>query len=119
MGGGKCTCSIFTTEPALQPGDKIVNEQGGSQSYIPVAFDLILPDWLIEVAQVLHDGVEHHGRENWHNISMDDHLNHAMYHIQQYRTGDRSEKHLINVACRMMFAYWSDKQAQLQAQTQS
>lgn len=96
--------ALFLVKPKL-----VTNKQGGRQSYIPVRYDLILPDWLREIAEVLHDGANTHGEENWHKIPMNDHLNHAMAHIQQYREGDRSERHLINIACRIMFAYWSDK----------
>lgn len=103
--GEPCLCPHFETP--IQP-----NDPNSPQTHLEYRTDLLLPDWLLDVAHVLHQGATKYGDNSWKTLPIDDHLNHAMVHIQQYRAGDRSEQHLINIVCRMMFAYWCDKHGQ-------
>lgn len=80
------------------------NEQGGSQSHIPVRFDLIDGKALFEMAKVLHTGAEKYGANNWRKIDVKDHLNHLIMHAYAYLSGDRSDEHLSHIMCRAMFA---------------
>lgn len=103
-----CGCRIF------DPVDEVIKMRTDDRSNLPqthigVRYDLMLPDWLREIAEVLGEGSIKYGDNSWMRIPLDEHLNHVMAHIQQYREGDRSERHLINIVCRMMFSYWTDK----------
>ena len=40
----------------------------------------------------------------WKEISVKEHLDHAMNHIVLHLEGDRTEKHLVNATCRIMMA---------------
>ena len=65
----------------------------------------ISADWLDEIAVGLTAGAVKHPGETWKTIPTDEHLARAMRHINLYRTGDRSEPHLINASMRLMMAY--------------
>jgi hypothetical protein len=80
------------------------NEQGGSQSHIPVRFDLIDGKALFEMAKVLHEGAEKYGEDNWRLISIEDHQNHLIMHTYAYLAGDRTDEHLSHIMCRATFA---------------
>ena len=80
------------------------NEQGGSQSLIPVRFDLIDGKALFEMAKVLHEGAEKYGVDNWRKIPVEDHLNHLIMHAYAYLAGDQTDEHLSHCMCRATFA---------------
>lgn len=80
------------------------NSKGGRQSKITEALSLLPPLAQLEKARVLAEGAKKYGINNWKLISRDDHLNHALRHIFLYISGDTSENHLVNAACRMDFA---------------
>jgi hypothetical protein len=82
----------------------VTNDQGGSQSLIPVRFDLIDAKALFEVAKVLHEGAEKYGVDNWRKIPVEDHINHNIMHAYAYLSGDRSDEHLSHMTCRSIFA---------------
>lgn len=120
-----CSCNAYASSypgiPLPQPGRQPISDfipvftprsddrSNLPQTHIGVRYDLMLPDWLREIAEVLGEGSIKYGDNSWMRIPLDEHLNHVMAHIQQYREGDRSERHLINIVCRMMFSYWTDK----------
>ncbi len=81
-----------------------INERGGSQSHIPVRFDLIDGKAMFAMAAVLHEGAEKHGEGNWRLISIEDHLNHMLMHAYAYLAGDRTDEHLSHILCRATFA---------------
>ena len=81
------------------------NDQGGSQSHIPVRFDLIDAKALFATAAVLHEGAEKYGENNWRKIPVEDHLNHLIMHAYAYLSGDRTDDHLSHIICRATFAY--------------
>jgi len=83
---------------------RTTNEHGGSQSHVPVRFDLIDGPALFSMAAVLHEGAEKYGANNWRLISVEDHLNHLIMHAYAYLSGDRSDGHLSHIMCRSMFA---------------
>ena len=80
------------------------NEYGGSQSDVPVRFDLIDAKALFEMAKVLDHGAKKYGANNWRRIPVDDHLNHLLMHVYAYLAGDRSDDHLSHALCRATFA---------------
>jgi hypothetical protein len=80
------------------------NSKGGSQSDIPVRFDLIDGKALFEMAKVLDYGAKKYGENNWRKIEIDDHLNHLLMHTYAYLAGDRTDEHLSHILCRATFA---------------
>ena len=80
------------------------NDRGGSQSHIPVRFDLIDGRALFEMAKVLHTGAVKYGEDNWRLISIEDHLNHLLMHTYAYLAGDKTDEHLSHILCRATFA---------------
>lgn len=82
----------------------ITNDQGGSQSFIPVRFDLIDAGAMFEMAKVLHHGAEKYGEDNWRLISVKEHINHLLMHVFAYLKGDKSDEHLSHILCRATFA---------------
>jgi hypothetical protein len=80
------------------------NERGGSQSLIPVRFDLIDARALFEMAKVLHTGAEKYGEDNWRQIPVHEHINHGLMHSYAYLAGDRTDEHLSHWLCRATFA---------------
>lgn len=95
----------------LHEAPVITNAIGGKQHAVSFRYDLIPPDVLCFVAQVLSEGASRYGEYNWCNISIEDHLNHAIGHIEAERelrmfnagstTGDDD---LVNAICRLLFA---------------
>ncbi len=84
--------------------ERVVNEAGGSQSYIPGRFDLFDGAAMFEMARVMGEGAEKHGEQNWRMIPLDDHLNHLLMHVFAYLAGDRTDEHLSHIMCRAMMA---------------
>lgn len=80
------------------------NEHGGSQSDVPVRFDLIDAKAMFEMAKVLDHGAKKYGANNWRLIPVEDHLNHLLMHAYAYLAGDRTDDHLSHALCRATFA---------------
>lgn len=80
------------------------NSSGGSQSDIPVRFDLIDAKALFEMAKVLDHGAKKYGENNWRLIGVKDHLNHLLMHTYAYLSGDKTDEHLSHILCRATFA---------------
>ncbi len=82
----------------------MTNERGGAQSHVPYRMDLIDGPAILSMAQVLAEGAEKYGEDNWRKIDVRDHLNHLIVHAYAYLAGDRSDDHLSHTMCRAMFA---------------
>jgi len=80
------------------------NEHGGSQSDVPVRFDLIDAKAMFEMAKVLDHGAKKYGANNWRLIPVEDHINHLLMHAYAYLAGDRTDDHLSHALCRATFA---------------
>lgn len=80
-----------------------VNAAGGRQSAIDTRCDLLPPSAMLGVCRVLREG-SRYGKDNWRLIPRADHINHAMRHLFLQLAGDRSEQHLANAVCRLLFA---------------
>lgn len=91
-------------EAKLVDGDTVTNDKGGKQAHISARFDCIPPECLQLLAQCLGFGAQKYGKENWRQIDLEDHLCHAMNHLNLLRLGDRSEMHLVNALARITFA---------------
>ena len=86
----------------------IFNEHGAAQSDSPYLITQIPPMVLLKIAEKLKIGADKYGKDNWKGISIDDHINHMMVHILAYMAGDTTDEHLVNAACRVIFALGVD-----------
>lgn len=82
----------------------VTNKRGGSQSHLPYRFDRFDGPAMFRMAEVLHQGAEQYGPDNWRKIDVADHLNHLIAHAYAWIGGDRSDDHLSHIMCRAMFA---------------
>lgn len=72
-------------------------------------FTAIHPVFQIALARVLADGAIKYGSHNYElGSDVVDNLNHVLRHVCLYLAGDRSENHLANASCGMMFAVVND-----------
>lgn len=97
---------IRKTFPGVSEGEMVVNERGGKQSFVPARIDLIPPKNLLLLGECLGFGARKYGENNWHNITVEENLNHLMVHAVKWLAGDRSEPHLVNILARGNFALW-------------
>ncbi len=84
--------------------ETVTNELGGKQSKIEHRLSLLPPEAVLRVGAILTTGAAKYGADNWRLIPQRDHIDHALRHIVMYLSGDTSEDHLGNAACRMLFA---------------
>ena len=82
----------------------ITNEKGGISSESPYRMDLLPMLSLLAISKVLKHGCEKYGKDNWKLLSVEDHINHAFVHLAAHIAGDTQDKHLVNAACRILFA---------------
>ncbi len=90
--------------------ERHTNEKGGSQSNVPVRFDLADGKAMFAMAKVLHEGAVKYGADNWRLIDIESHLNHLIMHAYAWLAGDRTDEHLSHIMCRAMFAQAVDLQ---------
>ena len=73
-------------------------------------FDLISPIGLREVARTCAEGAAKYDDFNWERgMPVHDLLNHAIAHVYQYLSGDRSEPHLPHAAWNLLAAIHSEE----------
>ncbi len=104
---GAKAVSDSMTKHALAVGPDtptVTNDRGAKQSAMTYRLDLMPPLALLAVGKVLKDGSTKYGIDNWHGISLADHLNHALVHVYAYLAGDTQDDHLEHAACRMLMA---------------
>lgn len=80
------------------------NAKGAKQSSLPYRCDLLPALALLHQAKILKGGADKYGDNNWRDIAIADHINHAMTHILAYLAGDKSDDHLGHATCRMLMA---------------
>ncbi len=86
-----------------------VNEKGGKQSKPAYRFDLIDPDAILSLSEVLAYGAEKYAPDNWRLIPSRDHFNHMMIHYYAWLKGDTTDDHLGHFFCRAMMVYATGK----------
>ena len=98
-------------EASLDPNVEI-NQYGGKQTRLDGDFIKISPQFLLALAKLVKQGGDKYGEFNWLKITTGEHLNHALTHIFEELSGDPSpeEDHLLNAACRLMFAWVAKNQ---------
>lgn len=79
-----------------------------SDSVESFRYDLVSPIGLREVARTCSEGAAKYGDWNWEKgMPVHDLLNHAIAHIYQFLSGDRSEPHLGHAAWNLLAAIHS------------
>lgn len=81
-----------------------VSPNGAMQSYLGKSCELIPAKALLHVAGVMHEASCIYPEDNWRGLTLKDHLNHAIAHVYEYLSGDRSEDHLGHAATRLLMA---------------
>lgn len=91
--------------------DIVPAEEGceGLQSPTFYRFDLMDPVALFALGEVLHEGAEKYGENNWRKIPCKNHLNKALIHIYAYLMGNVDEDHLGHAFTRLMMAIGTQK----------
>lgn len=85
------------------------------QSDIEERYDAIPQEALRAVARVMGHGTRKYGPKNWDKIGCEDHLNHALRHINLALLDDTEDEpgtkaHLSHAICRLFFAYETYKE---------
>ncbi len=80
------------------------NAHGGNQSHLPYRCDLLQPHALLHLAKIMEYGARKYGANNWHKITCNEHLNHALTHLFAHLAGDTQDDHLGHAAWRIMSA---------------
>jgi hypothetical protein len=82
----------------------VTNGKGAKQSAIPYKFTDFDAKHVLRVAAVSARGFSKYGPRNYLGISAQDHLDHALTHINAFLAGDPQEDHLAHAICRLYFA---------------
>ncbi len=73
-------------------------------------YDLISPIGLRRLAETCHEGAVKYSDFNWEKgMPINDILNHAIAHLYQFLSGDRSEDHLAHAAWNCFAAMHSEE----------
>ena len=106
-------------EPGDVPAVPVVIPQAGttakfgtgavrSDTFEAFRYDLVSPIGLREVARACAEGAEKYSDWNWEKgMEVNDLLNHAIAHVYQFLSGDRSEPHLGHAAWNLLAAIHS------------
>lgn len=102
----KAKNSIFD---AADPNcETVTHPNGASESKTNLRFDLLPPVEIATIAKILGEGSVKYGEDNWHGITTESNLNHALQHIYAFLAGDESDDHLGHAATRLLFAMWKE-----------
>jgi hypothetical protein len=84
---------------------------GGRHSKVGANFMAIPPDAVWALAQIFERGADaHHDPDgsNWRKLSVEIHLNHALFHINAWQRGLVGEDHLGHAMCRLVMAFTAE-----------
>ncbi len=91
----------------LEKKERKILKSCGDQTKIPFSIKNYIAPALLRVAKVEHEGAEKYGDDNWHYVSKEDDITHAIRHLILSMTGsneDGKDDHLAHAACRIMMA---------------
>jgi len=93
----------------------IINEFGAEQTEINFSFDLIPKEILEMLANIFKYGADKYKPHGWINITINDHINHAIEHIYNFLDDEKNsdnisnkEPELAHAFCRIGFACYLD-----------
>lgn len=85
-------------------------ESGATRNKIDVRWDLLVDDFIRDMAIVMKEGAESHGEDNWKGgVKEGVTFNHLREHLYHWLDGDRSELHMAKVAVNAMFLDWYER----------
>lgn len=91
--------------PGVGPdAETITHPNGAKESKAEFAATSLPPKALLAVAAVQKLGDDKYGVDNWRDIPVRDHLNHAQIHYLAHMAGDKQDKHLEHYATRALMA---------------
>lgn len=99
------TVSVAIVDGVGRDVEDVTNENGATQSKIPYALSTAPIRAILSVGAVQAEGDAKRGVHNWHGISVEDHINHALTHLLSYLVGDRQDDHLQHAAWRALAAH--------------
>jgi hypothetical protein len=85
------------------------NSRGGKQAKLQYLFTDFDARDVLRVARVSAAGHEAYGPKNYMKLSTEEHINHALAHINEFLTGDQTEDFLAKAICRLYFAMATDR----------
>lgn len=89
----------------VSPDSEIeVTETGGRQSRIEADFTQLDPRVMFDAASIMYHGAKKYGKNNWKQIPIESHINHALMHFFAWLAGDRQDNHLGHAVIRAMMA---------------
>ena len=90
---------------------------GAMQSSVQYRYDLFDPYAVAQLANILHKGAVKYGENNWHGLSVETNINHALAHLFAHLMGDDREPHLAHAFTRCMFALAKYSNPNIQCET--
>lgn len=99
-----------------QEGTTVVTKAGGKHSFILARYDCIPPICQRLLAQCLGFGAQKYGKNNWHQIPIEENLGHCLNHINEFFLGNQDEPHLVNALARLNFALHQAVESGMQAE---
>lgn len=88
--------------------ETVTHANGSSESKTDLRFDLLPAVEIATIAKILGEGSVKYGDNNWHGITTESNLNHALQHIFAFLAGDESDDHLGHAATRLLFAMYKE-----------
>lgn len=94
-------------------------QDGGAKRFdTGVRLDLLVPEFLVEMAKIMCVGAKKYGELNWKKGGLTGEkggVNHALHHLLQYMADEPCdygprETHLAQVAVNAMFEFWYARQ---------
>lgn len=89
--------------------------QGKKYDQDKIMVDLLIPEFIEDIARVMTVGAQKYGLENWKDNLEKRRILAALYrHVLAYHKGERIDSesgisHLCHITCNAMFLYWYDE----------
>jgi hypothetical protein len=92
-------------DPCLYKKNQLANRADSHQSRSDSRADLLPPSAVLRITEILKQGAEVYGVDNWKKINPRIHVGRALVHMLKWMEGkDCTEDHLSHAATRLLFA---------------